>query len=389
MTRQTKITEAMTVAFVLAFCAHAGAAPQPMQTMTTVGGPQPVQLAQANTTSDSAPSNLAPASNAAPRVVSSQPAQLPGDQEYVFVVNEVEGKVWIAPIGTDALGIDGAKWVPLRVGDRIGRGSVVRSDFKAKAKLVGVPADPPTVMLIESGTVLAFEEMVVRNNRQQVRMSLGVGAVKAGVAESGDVRSDMEIRMPTGTLSKKGTDIFRLEYQNGRFHISLSEQGRGLLQAINLKFGSSGNLITSRSRFVTRGQFVTQEMFKAIDHVKFDREININDLVGQTPNELLTLLNNRGIAFILPFGDDATNFLGLPGFQRTGGDMGGMNGLTGTPIGSVRRRGEGDFGVGQTVLPGTTLFGANNRKIGESRQITNREGKRLHRRTDSRRIRNR
>ena len=387
MTRNGNINVSMTVLCVGLLCASAFAEPQKMQTMTTVGGSAPVvQLAQADTMNNSVPTNLAPAANPAPRTASTQPAQLPGDQEYVFIVNEFEGNVSTAPLGTDALS---SNWMPVQVGDRIGRGMVIRTSLKSKVKLVGVPADPPTVMLIEPGTVLAFEDMVVRNSRQQVRMSLSVGAIKAGVAESGDVRSDMEIRTPTGTLSKKGTDIFRLEYQNGRFRISLSQQGRGLLQAIQYRFGSSGNVIGSRSRFVTRGQFVTQEMFKAIDHVKFDRNVNVNDLIGQTPNELLTLLNNRGLAFALPFGGNLANFLGSPTMQPTDGDTGGMNGLTGTRIGSVRRRGEGDFGVGQTVLPGNPLFGANNRKIGESRQITHRDGKQMVRRVGARRVRNR
>src|SRR5690606_36081995 len=194
---------------------------QPMQTMTTVGGPtvavaqadsvgQPDGIGRRATTAPPSPTVAAP--DRAP-TAASQPVQRPGDQEYVFVVNEIAGSVSIAPVGTDPL--RGA-WSPLQVGDRIGQGMVVRLDMKSRAKLVGHPDDPPTVMLLEPGTVIAFSELAVRNGRQHARLALGVGAVKAGVAESGDVRSDMEITTPSATLSKRGTDIFRVEYMNGR-----------------------------------------------------------------------------------------------------------------------------------------------------------------------------
>ncbi len=371
MTRyRTFLTALLFASIACAISGNAFAEPQKMQTMTTVGSPKPVLLAQANqanstiqpgVTADTA--NFAPAGAGTPRAAASQPV---GQGTQYFIVQQVEGPVTIAPISADPKGADNVSWRQVRVGDRIGAGIQIRTAFRGRVKLVLEPSEPPTVMAIESGSRLAIEELALQNGVSTARLALGVGAVKAGVAESGDTRSDMEITTPTGTLSKKGTDIFRVEYQNGRFRMSLSENGRGLIQATQLKWGNQGKLIGSRSRFVTRGQFVTQEMFHAIDHVRFDRNININDLLGMTNNEFLTLFNNRGFAFLLP-GTNTVNFLGSPEQQPTDG-MTPTGGVSTVGIGMARPRREGDFGVGQTILPGGLFNGRVGRKIVRTRQ---------------------
>lgn len=372
MTRyRTFLTALMFATMASAIGGNAFAEPQKMQTMTTVGSPKPVLLAQANQANSTmqpgaagGTANLAPAGANTTRVAASQPV---GQGTQFLVAQEVAGRVLVAPINADPFGGAAAGWKRLRVGDRLGTGQKIRTCVPGgRVKLVFEPAEPPTVMAIESGSVLAIEELALNNGVSRARLALGVGAVKAGVAESGDTRSDMEITTPTGTLSKKGTDIFRVEYQNGRFRMSLSQNGRGLIQATQLKWGNQGKLIGSRSRFVTRGQFVTQEMFHAIDHVRFDRNININDQFGQTSNEVLTWLNNRGFAFLLP-GTNTVNFLGSPEQQPTDG-MTPTGGVSTVGIGMARPRREGDFGVGQTILPGGLFNGRVGRKIVRTRQ---------------------
>lgn len=344
------------------------AEPQQMQTMTTVN--PPVRLAQANTArpADNAqPTNATNrhANLAANSSASSQPADA-GTQ--YFVVQDFEGTVKYAPTSADPLMIGSAPWKQVKVGDRLGAGLQICTAFQGRVKLVLDPSAPPTVMAIESGSILAVEELALQNGSSKCRLALGVGAVKAGVAESGETKSDLEITTPTGTLSKKGTDIFGVEYQNGRFRMWLTSEGRGLIRAIQYKLGNQGNLLSTRSRYVTPGQFVTQEMFKAIDHVKYDREINVNDLIGQTGNELLTLLNNRGFAFLLPLGDNTVNWLGSPSQQPTDGMTAVMGGVATTGLGRVTPRGEGDFGVGQTLLPRRLGAGGPGNKIVRMRQ---------------------
>lgn len=332
------------------------AEPQKMVPMTTVSSSSNVQFAQANTPRNADlgaktgdfPTNLAPTAGGGQ---TSQPASTATQNSQYLVVQQLAGKVMYSELGADSFA--SSAWKPVRVGDRLGAGIQIRTCMPGgSVKLVLDPSEPPTVMAIEPGSIMAVEELALQNGISKTRFALGVGTVKAGVAESGDTSSDMQITTPTGTLSKKGTDIFSVSYVNGRFRMSLSEQGRGLIQATQLKWGNQGNLIASRSRFVTAGQFVTQEMFKAIDHVKFDREININDLYGQTGNELLTFLNNRGLTFLAPWGSNTVNFLGSPDQQPTDGMTGNvMGGVTTTGLGRATPRREGDFGIGQTLLP--------------------------------------
>ncbi|MCB9854977.1 MAG: hypothetical protein H6818_04760 [Phycisphaerales bacterium] len=362
---------------IVAFASQANAQSQKMQPMTTIQAPQGVQIAQANASrnvvgQDSAPANANTRANLASnanQVASSQPVGQPGDEPLYYVVQDFQGKVQYAKIGTDVTTAGGPEWTVVKKGDRLGAGLVIVTPvFGGALKLVLDPSSPPTVMALESGTMIAIDDLAMRNGVSVARLALGVGAVKAGVAESGDTRSDMTITTPTGTLSKKGTDIFRVEYQNGRFRMSLSENGRGLIQAIQFKFGSQGDVIGSRSRFVTRGQFVTQEMFKAIDHVRFDRDININDLFGQTGNEILTILNNRGFGFLLPIGENTVNILGSPNQQPTDGMNGLMNGISTAGLGTATPRRDGDFGIGQTILPVRSPLGGAGRRIVKSRQ---------------------
>jgi len=293
----------------------------------------------------------------------SAPASRPaGAGELYYEVIAVQPKVRIAPLGTDA--VTGTEWRYVKVGDRLRAGQQISTSLRGAVKLVARPASPPTVILIESGTLLGISELAQLRDTSKARLELRYGAVRAGVAE-GQVRSDMEIRCPVATLSKRGTDIFRFEYLNGRFRMSLSEQGRGMLQALQLQYGSRGNLLRSRSRFVTAGQFVTQRMAMAIDNVKFNRNINMNDPFGLLGNDqLFTLLNNHGLAFLLPQGKNLVNMLN-PATQD-----GGMPSETdeliadgfNRPPGQVVRQGrEGVFGIGQGTVPSVFGLGAKRR----------------------------
>lgn len=288
----------------------------------------------------------------------SAPASRPvGDGELYWEVTEVQPKARIAPLGTHA--VTGTEWRYVKVGDHLSAGQQIHTSWRSTVKLVARPASPPTVILIEGGTLMGVSQLAQLGETSKTRIELLYGAVRAGVAE-GQVRSDMEIRCPVATLSKRGTDIFRFEYLNGRFRMSLSEQGRGMLRALQLQYGSRGNLLRSRSRFVTAGQFVTQRMAMAIDNVKFNRNINMNDPFGLIGNDqLFTLLNSHGLAFLLPQGKNLVNMLdsptqdgGVPG-ETDGLDADGLN----QPLGQVIRQGrEGVFGIGQGIVP--SIFGS-------------------------------
>ncbi len=283
-----------------------------------------------------------------------------GDLRYE--VTAVTGNVRFAPIGADPLQDTG--WQKVSVGDQLGAGMQIHVPaIRAGLKLTAKPSEPPTVILIERGTLIGISELHL--DRQQgtarSRVKLAYGAIRAGVAE-GATRSDMEIESPVATLSKRGTDIFRFEYRNGRFMMSLSEQGRGLIQAIQTRSGEFGGLDRFRSRHVTPGQFVTHQMMRAIEHVQFDRAVNINDAFGlQGLDEMFTMLNSPGgLAFLLPQGSNLAGM--LDGARQPGrtGPTTNFDNQVQTLLNQVyqsmaprtRQSPVGDFGIGQGPVPG-------------------------------------
>jgi hypothetical protein len=136
--------------------------------------------------------------------------------------------------------------------------------------------------------------------------------------------------------------------------MSLSEQGRGLLQAIQTQSSGAGRGIP---RFVTPGQFVTHHLLRAIDNLKFDRNININDQFGLGgADELFTMLNDRGFGFLLPAGNNPSGLLETPSSMGGGqGGDAGQNPLRNAFLNGVRppqsAQPGGDFGIGQGPLP--------------------------------------
>lgn len=296
-------------------------------------------------------------------VAGSQPA---ADASLRYEVVGVQGKVRIGNVGADPTTDEG--WNPVKVGDLLGAGLLVHVPMRGGIKLVARPAEPPTVLSVESGTLLSIADLHLRNNVATSRIKLAYGAVRAGVAEGG-TRSDMEIEAPTATLSKKGTDIFRIESHGSKFLISLSEQGRGLLQAIQTQ--STGYTNYDRSRFVTPGQYVTQRMAMAVDNIVFDRRVNITDAFGLMGNEeLFTLLNSRGFGFLIPNGAFTGAFQvqpwqldqaqGFNQFQRSTAQA--LNSLVGQLPRINTGQSSGDFGIGQGSLPSVV---AQQRKIAQ------------------------
>lgn len=291
----------------------------------------------------------------------SQPAA--DDGSLVYEVHELQGNVRVAPMGTNPLLKEG--WRPVKQGESLHTGQIVHVPFRGKLKLIARPADPPTVLLFDTGTLVQISELSLKDGVAKSRLDLGYGLVKAGVAESG-TRSDMEITGPTATLSKKGTDIFGFEVRpDGRFNMFLTDQGRGLVQAIQTQSGQAGGLNAMRSRFLTPGQWITQQMARAIDNVQFDRNVNVSDLYGlKGMDQLFTMLNDRGIGFLLPAGSNPLNLLGNNppnGGQPKGGppnqqgqSLGGT--LLSQGVGGGRIVGVGNFGIGQGTVP--SVFGA-------------------------------
>lgn len=286
-----------------------------------------------------------------------QPAK--ANSDLVYEVVEVSGRVKVAPTGTDPMLRDG--WEPIKKGDILTAGQQLNVPMRSRVKFVARPADPPTVIMIEQMTLVNIGELAFVDGAARSRIQIQYGAIKAGVAE-GSTRSDMEIEAPTATLSKKGTDIFGFDVMaDGRFKMSLSAQGRGLVQGIINQSGAFG-ANRMGSRFLTPGQWITHQMVRAIDNVQFDREVMVNDPYGlQGVDQLFALLNDRGgIGFLLPVGSNTPSYYG--GAPQQDGGIPGGNNQPGANSNNViqntiqiRRITGGDFGVGQGSIP--SIFG--------------------------------
>lgn len=301
----------------------------------------------------------------------SQPPTAPAVEKatLVYEVVALQGKVRWAKSGILPTAREG--WAPVKLGQKIKAGEQVSVPWRGKVKFVATPADPPTVMLFESGSLINISELALVDGTAKSRLDLAYGAIRAGVAE-GKTRSDMQIKSPGATLSKRGTDIFRFEYANGRYNMSLTPGGRGMIQAIQHQSTAYGSRHGMRTRNVTAGQFVTHAMLRAIDHASFDRQVNVSDFFGiQGVDELFTMANGKGIGFLLPQGGGVGGSLGP---TSPGGSIGGPQGiqqddgpsiadLMPTPRPSLIHR-DGDFGVGQGLVPG--IFGAPQKSIRQS-----------------------
>jgi len=293
-----------------------------------------------------------------------------------YQVVQIDGKPRVAAIGVDPKSNTG--WQQIKLGDFLVGGQQVSTGLRDSLKLIAVPSDPPTAVMIEKFTNVQISDLEFRQGEQGKeafsRMQIGYGAVRAGVAE-GATRSNMEIATPAATLSKKGTDIFRIHYfSDNDWGMSLSDRGRGLIQAIQNRqnFGITGG----QSRFVRPGQSVNQEMLRTIETEIFNRFVNVNDIYGLTNGDIKLIslwgngLNIRGLT---------GNAIELRDVTGADGDMdkanpiksiftnGVNNGATLQLQQAIERlnnrqrnqphgNGGGDFGIGQNLVP-INVFG--------------------------------
>ncbi len=294
------------------------------------------------------PAGGAPA--AAPTApVGQPPATRPSGEPMQARVAKLEGTVHYALAG--AGGTTG-EWKAARVGDLLPAGTRIRTRLRSKVVLT---FGDDTVVMIDRATLASIDQFQRVADTKEVRLGLGHGAVRAGVAET-TLRSDMTIETPTATLSKKGTMDFGIEYEpsTGRFKIDLAQEG--LVTALNR--------MTEESRNLHAGQYVTERMVRWIETATFDRHVSFADVFGQTGTEkLFNVLNGSGAGSLEPGGGITTRAFARRFQGRSGGPALGQNltnalGTTAllAPLSTgggtrVVNRPEGNFGTGSGRLP--------------------------------------
>jgi len=244
---------------------------------------------------------------------------------------------------TDEAGVPG-KWQPAKVGDLLGAGTRIRTRLRSKVVLA---FGDDSVVLIDRATLASIDQFHRSGDTKYVKLGLGHGAVRAGVAEA-TLRSDMTIETPIATLSKKGTIDFGIEYEpsTGRYRIFLAR--RGLVDAMNK--------ITRQSQMVRPGQYVTQAMIRWVETAVFDRHVTMADVFGTPGSEkLFNALNSSGLGLVEPGGGQGICNIGgrqagtgLPGQQWTNGNLNVLPSFLGP---QVIFRPEGNFGTGNGLVP--------------------------------------
>lgn len=271
---------------------------------------------------------------------------------------------------------DSAAWTPLKPGDRLSGGVAIHVPIRNAVQLVMVPVEPPTIFQIESGALVSIDEVGRKDNAAVTRLGLAYGAIRAGVVES-ESRSDLEIRSPNATLSKRGTWGFRfwVERGTGRWQMSLSE--RGLIEAIQNN--------SSQRRVVYPGQTINHMMSRWIESMRFSLPVNVQDLYGLKGSDLgFIIQNNTGFGILLGGGGDQNTILGQvrgpatfqgntlfnslfdnnqPLADRTSQYSLGRvirDRLTQNQINrAIINRNEGNFGIGFGSVPLNTNYGPN------------------------------
>ncbi len=197
---------------------------------------------------------------------------------------------------------EAGEWKPLKVGDKLPALTQIRTGIGGSAKLQIGEEEPYSAVVIDPVSALILSELSKTTEVKKVRVGVGYGRIRAGVAEGG-LRSDFTVDSPVATLSKKGTWNFGLFYERStdRFEIFLLD--RGLVEALNK--------ITGDLRTVKPGEAVTNAMRIWCDEAQLRRNVALADLLGQDDYEIaFNRLRNDGIG-IVDVGSGNTTFLNL------------------------------------------------------------------------------
>ena len=207
-------------------------------------------------------------------------------------VIEVRGDAQWSPL-------DPIEWKPVKTGDEFPEMTQIRTGLRASVKLQIGKEEPYSAMVVESVSKVVLSEAYKTTDTKRVRVGVGYGKIRAGVAEGG-LKSDFTVDSPVATLSKRGTWNFGLFYERdtNRFEVFLLD--RGLVDALDKQ--------TGERRTVQSGEFVTQAMRRWFDQAQYQRNIPVSDILGQGDIEVaFNQLGDSGLGILNP--DGAQNVL--------------------------------------------------------------------------------
>lgn len=205
-------------------------------------------------------------------------------------VIDVQGDVQHAPAGS-------REWSACKLDDEYPEATRIRTGLRSSIKLQLGQEQPYSVLVIESVGLTELSEIHKTETTKRVRVGVGYGKVRAGVAEGGLV-SDFTVDSPVATLSKRGTWNFGLSYEpdTQRFEIFLLDHG--LVDALHKATGDTRRLLP--------GQVVTQAMRRWADEAQIRRNVAIPDILGQGDVEVaFNRIQTDGVGVLNPGGGAA------------------------------------------------------------------------------------
>lgn len=216
-----------------------------------------------------------------------EPQSQPAAGAVLSRVIDVKGDAKYAPI-------ESTEWKPVKLGDEYPQGTKIITGVRSAVKLQIGDEEPYSCILIESAGLTILSETAIVNDTKKVRVGVGYGRIRAGVAEGG-LKSDFTVDSPVATLSKRGTWNFTLYYERDTDIFEIGLLDRGLVQALSR--------ITGRQRSVSPHEFVTQAMRRWLDQAEIARNVPISDILGQEDIQVaFNRLSNDGLGVLGPGG---------------------------------------------------------------------------------------
>jgi|GEM_PF-966242 len=186
-------------------------------------------------------------------------------QSIMAKVIEVAGDVKYAPL-------ESQDYKPVKLGDEFPEKTKIITGVHSAVKLQIGDEEPYTCLLIEAVGKTVLSEAYKTSDTKKVRVGVGYGRIRAGVAEGG-LKSDFTVDSPVATLSKRGTWGFTLFYERDTHFFEIGLTDRGLVEAINK--------LTKQRRTLNPKELITSAMRAWLDQSGFERNISIPDIFGQ------------------------------------------------------------------------------------------------------------
>jgi hypothetical protein len=276
------------------------------------------------------------------------PSTRPADAvDQTAVVVKVVGHVRAAAVPAEGQPIT---WRDVKLGDRLPPATQLQTGLRSSVLL---QFGDNIIVKIDRATSASIGEYYRSAATQTVRVDLGHGEVRAGVAQ-GAVETDMTIATPVATLTRRGTWNFGVEYDPSTRNFRMFVDEHGLAEVLNQ--------LTNQRREISSNEYITQAMIMWVETARFDRHVSIQDMLGMKgPEQRFQALFESGTSVIgAGAGYDIWNEAGLNrtalysdiiAAQRQAAQGFRVPRLA-PPVGpNVIDRPEGNFGTGGSLLP--------------------------------------